>query len=504
MQQKFGLFPRITGKGDHARRLADLLIRMRAEMSMSDSSNDEVSMLDLTPSTTIESLIIIDREVDFPSALLTQLTYEGLIDEFLGISANQTEVDSSIVGAASQASLGASSSAPAQPHTMKRKIMLDGTDSLYPTLRDANCAVVGPMLNNVARRLQRVYENRSTAGKTTAELREFISKLPGIQSEQTSLKLHTSLAEEIIKRTRTDNFTTTLEVQQNIAAGADPSLQHDNIENLVARDVPIATVLRLMCIESTFGNGLRAKDLEKFKSLILHGYGHQHLLTLNSLEKMGLLTPRTGGGALAALSTTSGSTTQGKTTNYNTVRSSLHLIIDEVNESEPDDAAYAFSGYAPLSVRLVQCILQKDYLLSLSQPQRKAAQQPAAAAGPDGAGDVTPTAPAPSAGHGWRPFEDAVKAVRGATFDEVQAGEEKAVRARQILNGSGAASGPEGGKTVVVFYLGGITRAEVAALRYVAARLKEESRPRRLVICTTSVVRGDQVVGAAVEGRRFA
>jgi hypothetical protein len=36
-------------------------------------------------SQSIESLIIIDREVDFITPLLTQLTYEGLIDEKYGI-----------------------------------------------------------------------------------------------------------------------------------------------------------------------------------------------------------------------------------------------------------------------------------------------------------------------------------------------------------------------------------------------------------------------------------
>ncbi|RWS01732.1 vacuolar protein sorting-associated protein 33B-like isoform X5 [Dinothrombium tinctorium] len=33
----------------------------------------------------ITDFILIDRDVDFPSALLSQLTYEGLLDEVLGI-----------------------------------------------------------------------------------------------------------------------------------------------------------------------------------------------------------------------------------------------------------------------------------------------------------------------------------------------------------------------------------------------------------------------------------
>ncbi|KIW04070.1 hypothetical protein, variant [Verruconis gallopava] len=474
LQQQHGLFPRITGKGDNAKRLADLLLRMRLELNAGGSEGG--SPFELAPSQSIESLIIIDREIDFPTVLMTQLTYEGLLDEIFSIDSNHVEVDSTLLGNTPAAQPSSSTNAAAQ--STKRKVQLDNADQLYSTLRDTNCAVVGPMLNKVARKLQSTYDSR-TAAKTTSELREFVAKLPGYQAEQASLKLHTSLAEEVIKQTRSDIFSSLLEVQQNIAAGADPTTQHEMIEELIARDVPLEAVLRLLCIESTFSNGIRPRDLETFKRAIIQGYGHQHLLTLASLERMGLLIPRIGGGLVGAAAGP-----LGKTTNYNAVRKSLHLIVDEVNESEPDDVAYVFSGYAPLSVRLVQCILQKQYISSLTTKR----------------GANTPVAAASTATQGWRPFEDVVRQIRGATFDEAQLGEEKAVRARQILNGSGTA---DSGKTVVVFFLGGVCRAEISALRFVAKQLKEEGKGRKLLICTTGILTGDRVVGSAVERRDF-
>ena len=473
MQQKHGLFPRITGKGDNSKRLTDLLMRMRNELSAGEGGSG--STIELAPSQTIESLIVIDREVDFATALMTQLTYEGLLDETFGVDSNQIEVESTLLGNAPSTQAGSSANTASQ--STKRKVQLDGSDSLYSSLRDTNTAVVGPILNKVARRLQNTYDSRQSA-KTTAELRDFVSKLPGFQAEQASLKIHTTLAEEVINRTRTDVFSSILEVQQNIAAGADPATQHDTIEELIARDVPIETALRLLCIESTFGNGMRPRDFETFKRAIIQGYGHQHLLTLASLEKMGMLIPRIGGGLVGA-----SAGPIGKTTNYTSVRKNLHLIVDEVNEAEPNDIAYVFSGYAPLSVRLVQCILQKQYLSSLTTNRGAAA-----------------TAAASTATQGWRPFEDVVKQIRGATFDEAQMGEEKAVRARQILNGSGTV---DSGKTVVIFFLGGVTRAEISALRFVARKLKEEGKARRLLICTTGILTGDRVVKSAIEQRSF-
>jgi vacuolar protein sorting-associated protein 33A len=504
-QQKHGLFPRILGKGDHAKRLADLLLRMRSELSAGDAANSGGSFLDLTPSQSIESLIIIDREVDFPTALLTQLTYEGLLDEFFNISSNQIEVDSATIGAtgpqASQASSSSSTSPVAQTQTLKRKVILDNSESLYQTVRDSNCAAIGPILNKIARRLQTTLDSRNTAGQTTAELREFVAKLPGYQAEQAALKLHTNLAEEVIKRTRADFFTRALEVQQNIAAGADPSSQHVNIEELIARDMPLSTILRLLCVYSCFAGGLRARDLDEFRHAVLHAYGPQHLLTLHNLEKMGLLITRAGAGPLGV-----GFSAAGKAlTNYTQMRKSLCLIVDEVNESEPDDIAYVFSGYAPLSVRLAQCVLQKSYLSALQASGGADPKAAAAASAATGGGGR-------SGGLGWRPFEDAVKGVRGATVDETQMGEEKAVRARQMLNGgtgtaaatgSGPAAVGEGGKTVIVFFLGGVCRSEVAALRFVGSKTALQREKRKVLVCTTNVISGDGIIGEAIETRGF-
>ena len=99
-----------------------------------------------------------------------------------------------------------------------------------------------------------------------------------------------------------------------------------------------------------------------------------------------------------------------------------------------------------------------------------------------------------SAAHGWQGFDDALKSVRGETFNRVQKGEEQAVKARHMLSGAG------GVKTVVVMFLGGISFTEIAALRFVA---KREEGKRRLLICTTDVLSGDRMMELAIEKESF-
>ncbi|KAH7252390.1 Sec1-like protein [Fusarium tricinctum] len=468
IQQNHGLFPRVIGKGDNAKRVADLLSRMRQEL-LAGEDTAEANKIGLTPSTTNESVVIIDREVDFVTPLLTQLTYEGLIDEVFEIHNNQTKVDTTVVGAPAQASTATSQS-------RKRTVQLDSSDKLYEQLRDANFAIVGSLLNKVARRLQKVQSDYETKqkSKTIAELKDFVSQLPGYQQEQQSVKIHTGLAEEIIKHTRTDQFKGLLEVQQNLAAGADPSGQFDGIEELIARDAPIAQTLRLLCIYSCISGGIRPKEFDQFRRLILQGYGYQHLLTLNNLEKLQLFLSKSS--PLAGMIPIPGNTASitGNKTNYTYLRKQLRLIVDEVQEDDPNDVSYVYSGYAPLSIRLVQCILQKQYLLSVTKGNS------ASAAG----------APAGVGTQGWQGFDEAVKHVRGQTFYEHQKGEDKAVKARALLSGSGNK------QTVFVVFVGGITFTEIAALRFIA---KQEEGRRNIVICTTSIINGNKMMEAAVE-----
>lgn len=58
-------------------RLSGLLQRHRA--------SGESQYVDLQISDKVDSLIIVDRSVDWVTPMCTQLTYEGMLDEFVGI-----------------------------------------------------------------------------------------------------------------------------------------------------------------------------------------------------------------------------------------------------------------------------------------------------------------------------------------------------------------------------------------------------------------------------------
>ncbi|KAF9360746.1 hypothetical protein BGX34_007526 [Mortierella sp. NVP85] len=450
LQSIYGWFPRILGKGDYSKALCDMLLRMRREMAVDDLDASQTTQM----SQNIDSLIIIDRGVDLVTPLCTQLTYEGLIDEIFHIKNSFVEVDASLVSTAPPSSGAGAGAASASASTTipgkKKKVPLNGGDRLFSELRDLNFAVVGGLLNKVAKRINADYEERHNA-KTMPQIRQFISKMGGLAAEHQSLRLHTSLAEQIMDYTMTDDFNKILEVQQNVVAGIATNKEPEYIEEMINKQVPLVQVLRLLCLYSLVNNGLKPKQYEFFSREILEAYGYEHIQTLENLRRLGMFTKQT--------------------TNKNTytlVRRSLSLIVDEVNEHAPNDISYVYSGYAPLSVRLIQCVVQRG--------------KDGKPAGPGGRGPGLP------GGNGWKGFEEVLRMLPGKTFDEKQRVDDGQPHHSKRSNGQPPIS--------LVFFLGGCTFTEVSATRFLAS---QEGGQRDFVICTTQILNGSTLMDSLVQ-----
>ncbi|GAC71852.1 GATA-4/5/6 transcription factors [Moesziomyces antarcticus T-34] len=440
LQHAYGLFPRVLGKGALARRLADLLIRQRREHLASDPSNPALT----TPSQLVDSLIIIDRSVDYATPLCTQLTYEGLVDEVVGISNGHVEVDPALLTGQAQPPGGGMG---AQPHASgsgtplqmtstpkKRKHRLDAsTDVLFGEIRDLNFAVVGDRLHRAAKRLNHDYEGRHQA-KTVSQIRAFVGKLGGLQSEHASLRLHTGLTEKIMEWTAREEFNRMLEVQQNSVAGLELGAQYAAIEDMINEERDLLGVLRLLCLTSVVGHGsaaggIKPKNLEFVKREILQTYGYQHLPLLLALQKVGLLTRAAPG------------------------------------------AAEAGGG----------AVAQKEALLDAGRAASTALRP--------GGRSVKPRA------HpivGWRGFEDVVGQLPGPTFDEVQSGAAGPGGSDTSTTGAAATMPSDADQvtTTLVFFLGGVTHTELAALRF----MNGQTRNRRFVVATTNTINGNELI----------
>ncbi|CAK5280414.1 unnamed protein product [Mycena citricolor] len=468
LEKLYGLFPRIVAKGDHAARLSTLLGRPLP----TDAAAPDLLQ---TQSEKIDSLIILDRRVDMITPLLTQLTYEGLTDELIGIKNSHVELPVSLL---SPPAPGANVNPPAAPVSSLKKVeakkkhhLSTSTDPLFAELRDLNFSAIGRRLNKVARRLDEDYKGRHQA-KTVAQLRDFVGKLGGLQSEHQSLRLHTGLSEIIVPMTRTDIFNKTLEIQQNLLASYEVSNQITAIEDLIAQGADMQTVLRLLCLASITAGGIKPKPLENLKREILQAYGYNFLPLLLAISSH----------PLAILLPNIPATPASDKYPFSAVRKSLRLLIDDTPEALDEvenDISFVYSGYAPISVRLVQCVAQKGGVLSNPAEKEKAGVEQTHIKA-----QAHPIA-------GWRGFEDIVATIPGETVDVVQSGTSTTPAPMASL-----LRPMHKPTTTLVFFLGGCTYTEIAALRWVG----RQNKGRKFLIATTGIINGrnmfESIVGA--------
>ena len=210
---------------------------------------------------------------------------------------------------------------------------------------------------------------------------------------------------------------------------------------MVAEEEPLPSVLRLACLLSLVSNGLKPKSLAALQTELLHGYGYERVAhTLPALQKLGLLKRDEGRSGWPAL------------------RKALQLVSDEPPEEqeagdEPKEMGYVYSGYAPLSVRLLQL---------MSRP-------------------------------GWAAREEALKGLPGKLFEAAQPAQSARRDAGAPEPPAAPAAAPP--RVTLVFFVGGCTYAELAAVRWMG---RHESPPRQYVVGTTHLCNGDQLLASLV------
>lgn len=470
VQNLYGLFPRIVGKGYHASRLQNFLSRESTKVSSESPLDTAVTSPD-----NFDCLIVLDRRVDMITPLLTQLTYEGLLDETIGIKNSHVELPVSLVSPPAPADPAGSSAAPAQSQNMattslrkenrKKYHLTSATDPLFAELRDLNFSSVGRRLSGVAHRLDGDYKT-DLQSKTVAQLRDFVGKLGGLQSEHQALRLHTGISELILPVTKTDHFNKSLEIQQNLLASYEVNSQITAIEEMIVQGVEKQTVLRLLCLASITSGGIKAKVLENIKREFLQTYGYHLLpaLLVLSSPSLGILlsNPIHPTGSLSA--------SLAKYP-FSVLRKSLRLLIEDTQEALDDvenDIGYVYSGYAPISIRLVQCVAQKGGVIS--NPS-------------GGKGDTANEGIQAHPIVGWKGFEDVMAAIPGDTVDVIQR------KADESTQGTSSQTDLKA-TTTVVFFLGGCTFTEIAALRWVGRQYKG----RRFLIATTGIITGSGIM----------
>ncbi|KAJ4733269.1 Vacuolar protein-sorting-associated protein, partial [Rhynchospora pubera] len=314
LESSFGVIPNVRAKGKASTKVAELLNKLQTE--------DPVNVDDGAPE--INTLILLDREVDLVTPMCFQLTYEGLLDELLQINNGAVEVDASVMGA--------------QQDAKKMKVPLNSSDKLYREIRDLNFEVVVQVLRQKTTSIKEEYAGVKTTTEIS-ELKDFVKKLNSLPE----ISRHVNLAQHLQSFTSKPSFHARLDIEQTILELQDFDSCFEYIEEMIHKQESIVSVLRLLVLFSLTNAGLPKKHFDYLRREILHSYGFEHMQLLYNLEKAGLFKR------------------QETRTNWLSLTKGLQLINEETDTANPNDISYIFSGYAPLSIRLVQHAIRSGW-----------------------------------------------------------------------------------------------------------------------------------------------
>ncbi|KAK5780371.1 hypothetical protein RI543_002127 [Arxiozyma heterogenica] len=284
-------------------------------------------------------LIVIERDVDPITPLLTQLSYIGIIDDFFKFDQSLSSLET------------------------KKDIKLNYVnDDIWQEIKYCNFGTIGPTLNKMAKELQIKYDSRHTA-ETVGEIKNFVESLSTLQENQRLLKMHTLLSSDVLEQVETNpelQFSRILELEQDILSDYVHSseLYLKLMDLIYENEVPRDRILKLVSLIALCKRGIKDSDFESLKTDLIDRFGIDTLFILQRLQKMKYLAKKSSGNELLLKR------------NYRSIAKWLETLPIDENEnsnaekeaSSPTSLSFAFCGVVPITIRILQLLYERTFL----------------------------------------------------------------------------------------------------------------------------------------------
>ena len=310
-------------KGNKAKIFNDILKEKEKETNI--KTNEEIF-----------GMIVFDRSVDFITALSTNYTYEGLIDDFYEINKGKIIIDESYFKEKEFKGI----------NYINKKILYSlnsNANEFFSKIRCMNYLDANKYLFEVKKYFSDKTKENDTekvdlkkVQKVLEEINTFLSLYRG------PIIVNTKLMTKIINENIKEENMVYREKERILLCGTVPKDLNVYYSDYMSDKKDLNKLLNLMCIESLTQNGI--KNYYSLKRDILNIYGFQNLFLLRDLESMEFLKDK-GYSKKPEIS-------------YESICSKLNLINGKFSKEKITDCSYIHHGYCPLILRLIEIALQ--------------------------------------------------------------------------------------------------------------------------------------------------
>ena len=393
-------------KGSLAKKLNHLIIDEENTFNLDNNDDNNNENNDINNSANF-GYIILDRTVDMITPFCSNFVYEGLLDEYFGVNLNSIKISSKILSKEKEETM---------------KIDLSENDKFYTNIKNYNFSKIRTFLPSRLTEHSKILEEGKKKMDDMKKIQENLEKVKRIKEERSSLTTHINLADYIAQKQKDPLFKNYLIMEQSILAGDTNNDVYEFIDNEMTKQNEEYNILKILCLISNLKNGIKSKLYDQIKRDFIQIYGFQELFLLNNLEKINALKIQEGSNY------------------YNDIEKKLKLINEDVDLNEPNDISYAYSGYAPISIRLIEKAVTK----------------------------------------GWKSIEDVLFKLSGEY--DFPKNEKNNLSEKKIF---------------LVVFVGGITYGELGAIRY----LNSKSKNNKFIVITTSMINHKKIFNSLKRGK---
>lgn len=484
------------------------------KMGLKEQESEEDD--DGTPSFT--DIYLFDRDSDFASVLLSEITYEGILDECFNICCNKLEftVETSNKQTVTNNNKrnnndnnninteNANENNKRETITIRHSLSRE-TDPVYRHIRDNHFSTVFSLVKTKGQEMKQKYA--SSQDMNISNLKNFVAnELKTLQVEIKALDIHLSACEEIMKQKTKYDFSDQLMNEQHILHGVELKRCLEYITKVITLKQSPYVPLRLLALLSLMQGGLLPRDYRKFHSLYCEKFGLFNNATFVNLKKLGLiseidlslnaLTGRLINSYSSSNNDTNNTTTPSSSNDTTTTTSgvssssSSNYSISKTSRASTNRFASSLSGAMSsfterASGRMVAAVLPRTG--NLAQVIKKFQLIP----------EVN------EVGYNLREPRDPAFVFNGSYIPLVCQLLNKIILAKQRTtitttttsttasttptSTSSMNNGPE--RSLLLYFIGGVTFAEISALRFVARQ-----RNIKIAIATTSIINGNKLI----------
>ncbi len=311
-------------KGDLAKTFCDLVEEKEKENDLRITDDEILGM------------IVLDRSVDFITLMTTNYTYEGQIDEKIGINLGRIQIKDSVIKGNNN-----------QPNNNDKKKVADKLISygLTSNYNKIYCSIRCMKLLDACKYLNaiRSYYENATKKYSKNSLNEELLKMADYFRK--FVKIELSQNENLINYIIDLNPSNNMEIrnysqkEQILLSGELPDNLYSYYDEYLCHQKDLLTLIKLMIIESLTQNGIQG--YKNFKREILNIYGFQKIFLFRDLETLGWLSEKQLLKDLKNLGNLS----------YSQIFNKLELVSEDNNSL---DCSYVLDGCCPIGVKLIE------------------------------------------------------------------------------------------------------------------------------------------------------